>query len=193
MHTLDRYFSSGTDNALTDELAEALMRVVIKFGRAVMDSPGDYTARSELMWAGSLSHNGLTGLGQALDFSVHQLGHPISAKYDAPHGESLAAVWSAWARYTFHEDIPRFARYARNVWGVTEDDEEAAAQAGINATEEFFSSIGLPVTLTGAVGARCADDIELLTALCTFNYTRTIGAFKVLGAKEISEIYRAAV
>ena len=193
MHTLDRYFAPDTDNALTDELAEALMRVVIKYGRIAMEAPGDYKARSELMWAGSLSHNGLTGLGQALDFTVHQLGHAISSRYDIPHGESLSVMWPAWARYVYREHIPRFARFARNVWGVKRDNDETAAQDGIDATEEFMRCLGMPVTITGAVGERCREDIELLTGLCTFQHTRTIGAIKVLSADGIREVYRAAV
>jgi len=75
------------------------MRVIIKYGKVVMEKPHDYKARAELMWAGSLSHNGLTGLGQSMDFSGHQLGHALSGKYDIPHGESLTIAWPAWAKY----------------------------------------------------------------------------------------------
>ena len=193
MHTLDRYFAPDTDNALTDELAEALMRVAIEYGIVAMESPADYKARSELMWAGSLSHNGLTGLGQTMEFSAHQLGHALSGKYDIPHGESLAIVWPAWARYVYHEDIPRFAKYARKVWGVLADDDETAAQAGIAATVEYFRNIGMPVTLTESVGERAKDDIAELAELCSYNRTRTIGAFKVLDIEDMKEIYRSAL
>jgi len=193
MHTLDRYFAPDTDNAITDELAEALMRVVIKYGEIVMKKPLDYKARAELMWAGSLSHNGLTGLGQTQDFSVHQLGHAISGKYDLPHGESLTIAWPAWARYVCNDDVPRFAKYARCVWGIIDENDETAAQKGITATEEFFRSIGTPVTLTEAVGDKCKDDIETLTDLCTYFHTRTIGAFRILDAGAIKAIYQAMV
>jgi alcohol dehydrogenase YqhD (iron-dependent ADH family) len=108
---------------------------------AVMANPADYKARSELMWAGSLSHNGLTGLGQSKDFSVHQLGHALSAKYDIPHGESLSAVWARWAKTVYREDTPRFAQYARNIWLVSEPDDETAALAGIEATNRYFRFI----------------------------------------------------
>lgn len=90
MHTMERYFNP-VENPLTDALAEALLRTVIEQGRAAMDNHTDYTAMSELMWAGSLSHNGLTGLGGQGDWSVHQLGHEISARFDLAHGASLAA------------------------------------------------------------------------------------------------------
>jgi len=193
MHTLDRYFAPEADNALTDVFAEALMRVVIQNGRISMREPANYSARSELMWAGSLSHSDFTGLGRALDFSVHTLGNPVSSNYDIPHAESLSVMWPAWARFVYREDIPRFAGYARNVWGVSSDNDEIAAQTGINATEEYFRSIGMPVKLTDAVGDRVKDDIELLIDLCTYSGARIVGAFKVLSVEDIREIYRSAL
>ena len=193
MHTLDRYFAPDADNAVTDELGEALMRVVVRYGEIVLESPRDYKARSELMWAGSLAHNGLTGLGQNLDFSVHQLGQALSGKYDMPHGESLSIMWAPWARYVFRDDVPRFARYARNVWGVSDSGDEAAAQAGIDATEGFFKSIGAPLSLTEAVGESVRGDVDALAELCSFYHTRKIGAFRVLDAEDMKAIYMAAL
>ena len=193
MHTLDRHFAPAFDNALTDGLAETLMRIVIKYGRVALENPCDYKARSELMWAGSLSHNGLTGLGQAEDFSVHQLGHALSARYNIPHGESLSAVWPAWAEYVCRDNIPRFARYARNVWDVAADDDVTAARAGIAATAEYFGRLGMPVTLTEAIGARAGDEIDILVDLCTYHGARVIGSFKVLDADAIRAIYTAAI
>ena len=193
MHTLDRYFNRVTDNALTDELAEAVLRVVIRFGPAVCADPGHEQAMSEIMWAGSLSHNGMTGLGGVKEFSVHQLGHAISEKFDVYHGESLAATWASWARYVMDANPARFARYARNVWGVEEDDEQAAALAGIRETEEFFRAIGMPVGI-GQLPCGKLDEEKLtdLALRCSYQKTRTIGAFKVLGYDDILAIYRAA-
>ena len=193
MHTLDRYFTKDTDNAVTDEVAEGLMRVIVKYGRLAMENPTDYKARSEIMWAGSLTHNGITGLGQPMDFTVHQLGPPLSAKYDTAHGATLSATWASWARYVYRDDIARFAKYARTVWAVTETSDNAAAEAGIKATEDFFRSIGMPVTLTGAAGERVKDDIDVLTELCTYNRTRTIGTFRALDYDDIKAIYQAAL
>jgi len=193
MHALDRYFAPDTDNAVTDEVSEALMRVIIKYGRAAMENPQDYKARSEIMWAGSLAHNGLTGLGQTMDFSVHQFGSPLSAKYDTAHGASLAATWPAWARYVYRDGVARFAKYARAVWGIAADDDEAAALAGIAASEEFFRSIGMPVTLTEAVGAKVSEDIDALAELCSYNRTRKIGAFKALDHDDMKAVYQSAI
>jgi len=193
MHTLDRYFAPDTDNAMTDELAEALMRVVVKYGKVAMKKPNDYKARAELMWAGSLSHNGLMGLGQTLDFAVHQLGHALSAKYDIPHGESLSIAWPAWAKYVYRDDTSRFAKFARTVWGVTAKDDETASLAGITATVEFFRSLEMPVTLPEAVGMKCKNDVDALAELCSYNKSRTIGSFKVLDYDAIKAIYQFMV
>ena len=189
MHTLDRYFAPDATNAVTDELSEALMRVIIKYGKIAMEKPDDYKARAELMWAGSLSHNGLTGLGQAMDFAVHQLGHAISGEYDIPHGESLSVAWASWARYVYRSDVARFAKYARTVWGIQNADDESAALEGIAATEEFFRQIKMPTTLTEAVGEGCKNDVEALADACTFRQIRTIGTFKVLDYNAIKDIY----
>ena len=193
MHTLDRYFAPDTDNAVTDELAEALMRVIIKYGKTAMDKPHDYKARAELMWAGSLSHNGLMGLGQTMDFAVHQLGHTLSGKYDIPHGESLSIAWPAWARYVYRHDTARFAKYARCIWGIANSDDEAAALEGIKATEDYFRLIQMPVRLTEAVGDKCKDDVDELAVFCTYHKTRTIGSFMVLDFDAIREIYKTMV
>jgi len=207
------------------------MRVILKYGKVVMEKPREYKARAELMWAGSLSHNGLTGLGQAMDFSGHQLGHALSGKYDIPHGESLTIAWPAWAKYCMKNRgdsagqtnggstgqtnggsagqtnggstgqtnggttdscaAERFAKYARTVWNISSADDETAAFEGIAATEDYFRLLGMPVTLTEAVGEKCKDDIDTLADFCTYHRTRTIGAFKVLDFDAIREIYRS--
>lgn len=194
MHTLDRYFNPVTDNDLTDEIAEALLRTVIRYGTAVYHDPSDEKAMSEIMWAGSLSHNGLTGLGGNKDFAPHQLGHAISEKFDAYHGESLSTVWPSWARYVRSTDAQRFARYARNVWGVTEADDEKASLLGIEATERYFRSLGMPVCLRelSGVGMQTEDGLCDLALRCSFQKTRTVGTFRSLGYEDMLEIYRAA-
>ena len=193
MHTLDRYFNPVTDNALTDELAEALLRVVLEYGPAAVRDAHDETAMSEIMWAGSLSHNGLTGLGGKKDFATHQLGHALSEKFDVYHGDSLTAVWSSWARSVMDADPARFARFARNVWHVEEADDTAAALAGIAKQEAFFRSIGMPVRL-GELSCGRQDEAGLadLASRCSYGKTRTIGTFRVLDYESILAIYRRA-
>lgn len=193
MHTLDRYFNPITDNAMTDELAEALLRVVMQYGPAAVRDPHDEKAMSEIMWCGSLSHNGLTGLGGQKDFAPHQLGHALSEKFDVYHGESLTAVWSSWARFVMNENVSRFARFARTVWHIEEADDTAAALAGIDRQEAFFRSIGMPVRLYElSCGKQTEAGLIELADRCSFQKTRTVGTFLVLDHEKMLAIYRRA-
>ena len=191
MHTMERYFNP-VENPLTDALAETLLRNVIEQGRTAMADHTDYTAMSELMWAGSLSHNGLTGLGGQGDWSVHQLGHEISARFDLAHGASLAAVWGSWAGYVSEQRPARFARFARNVWGIQMDEERAAAEAGINATVDFFSSLGMPTGFDSCIGLQTDEICADMAYRCAYEGTRTIGTLRVLGQADIEQIYLRA-
>jgi len=193
MHTLDRYFNP-IDNELTDAIAEALLRTTIASGRAAMQDSHDYAAMSELMWAGSLSHNGLTGLGGQADFAVHQLGHELSAAFDTAHGASLATIWDAWARYVCPAKPSRFARYARNVWGLTGGSVEELALAGIEKTVAYFAAIGMPTCFAENrdVGIQSESTLQQLAYRCSFEHTRTIGSFRILDEDDILQIYRTA-
>ncbi len=186
MHTLDRYFNPICDNDLTDQFAEALLRVVVKNGKKFMDDPTDVDAMSEIMWAGSISHNGLTGLGGNKDFAPHQLSMALGGKFPEAHGACLAAVWASWARYVYSVNPMRFAQYGENVWGLTD------GQAAIDATENFFASIGMPINLPQLVGEQDEAGIEDLALRCTFQKKRTIGTFKVLDFEAIKAVFSAA-
>lgn len=192
MHTLDRYFARNMGNDVTDGLASVVLHTAIRYGTVAMKNPTDLKARSELMWAGSLSHNGITGLGQDKDFSVHQLGHELSGMFDLPHGESLSAMWGSWARFVFETDISRFAQYARVIWSVSEKDDRKAALMGIHSTEAFFSSLGMPISLYQAVGPQKDDVLHQLARACSFDGTRTIGTFRPLSEQEIYLVYRSS-
>ena len=193
MHTLDRYINP-LENEMTDAIAEALLRTVIAAGRTVIIDQTNYEAMSEIMWAGSLSHNTLTGLGAKFDMTCHQLGHALSARYDTAHGASLAITWASLARYIYDAKPQRFARYAHNVWGIDEADDGKAALAGIAATEDYFREIGMPVSLSEGIDAEITDDeLKHLAHSCSFEGTRTIGTLKVLDEKDMYEIYRNAL
>ena len=193
MHTLERYFNPIQGNETTMQLAESVLRVTIANGPAVVDNPGDYDAMSEIMWCGSLSHNGLTGLGGAKGLSVHPVSFALSEKFDVYHGESLTAIWSSWARYVLDTDVSRFARFARNVWGVEAADDKEAALAGIAAQEAFFRSIGMPVRIPAlSCGRQDEADLADLASRCSYGRTRTIGTFRVLGYDDILAIYQLA-
>ena len=198
MHTSERYFAPILGNHLTDEIAEGLFRDIIHYGPIGVKDPQDYEAMSEIMWCGSVSHVGLTGLGSKGDtprdgdWACHQLGMAISALYDSTHGATLTAVWAAWAHYVMNENISRFAEFARHVYGIEETDNQKAAELGIQKTNEFFRSVGMPLSLKELLGHTPDDaEIEKITEECTFGKTRTIGSFKVLNYDDIKAIYNA--
>ncbi|MBP3240870.1 MAG: iron-containing alcohol dehydrogenase [Oribacterium sp.] len=193
MHTMERYFIPDIKADMTDEIAEGLLRTVIKNGELVLQNPSDYDAMCEVFWASSLSHNNLTECGRGKDFSVHKIGHALSAKYDVTHGASLAAVWASWARELYKDAVPRFARYARNVWKIDEADDEKAAVLGIDRTEEFFKSIGMPVRIT-EMGVNPSDsDITELAMDATMQDTMKLSRIRPLSAKDVEKIYKAAL
>ena len=194
MHTLDRYFTQTENNELTDEIAEGLLRTVIRNGAVAIKDSQDYNAMSEIMWAGSLSHNGITGLGAEKDFAVHQLGHELSAKFDIAHGASLSAVWGAWAAYVYDAKPSRFAQYARRVWNVEEADDVKAAQEGIRKTVTYFASLNMPTSFREAkeIGSKTDEEVKQMAHGCSYEGTRTIGSFKVCDENDIYEIYKLA-
>ncbi len=196
-HTLERYFSGEDTVEPTDSIAEGLMRAVIETAPRALKNPEDYDARAAIMWAGSLSHNGLTGCGRGGhgrggDWACHQLEHELSGMFDVTHGAGLAAIWEAWATYVMPFAPKRFARFARNVMGVTEANDEAAARAGIAAYREFLRSIGMPVNLRELGLALTDEQLDKLAYNCSFEGTRDIGSIRILKQEDMREVYRLA-
>ncbi len=194
MHTMERYFVGGDTMDLTDGIAEALLRTVMKNARILMTDPADYDARAEVMWAGSLSHNGLTGCGiSASDFACHGLEHELGGMYDVAHGAGLAAVWGSWARYVYRDCLPRFVQFAVRVMGVPEQSTpEETALRGIEALEAFFHEIGMPTSLR-ELGVMPSDaDLALLAHKCAAAAGGQKGSAKVLYEPDMLAIYRMA-
>ena len=194
MHTMERYFTSAGNMELTDGIAEALLRTVIKNALILVEDPKNYEARAEVMWAGSLSHNGLTGCGNGGDdFATHRIEHEISGMFDIAHGAGLAAIWGSWARYVLDDCLPRFKQFATNVWNVEDsgDDREVALE-GISRTEVFFKSIGMPISLKDFEFELTDKDIDELAEKCERAVGGKVGAAKVLYRNDFKEIYRMA-
>lgn len=192
-HTMERYFIPCDPTPVTDSIAESILRSVIEGAKKVMDKPDDYGARATIMWASSLSHNDLTGCGRDNKLAVHQLEHALSGEYDhIAHGAGLAVLFPAWARFVYKENTERFAQFARNVWGVTETDDDKASLRGIEEMEKFFASIGMPLTIREC-GVTAEDEdalVHRLADLCTFGKSRTIRSYVELDYDNIKEIFR---
>lgn len=194
MHTMERYFTPVETLPLTDALAEGLIRSVMSDVKTALADPQDYDSHAGLMWASSLSHNGLTGCGtDGGDWASHQLEHELGGKYDIAHGAGLCAVWSSWARTVMPSNPARFAKFAVNVMGITPGaDDTETANRGIDAIEAFFQSIGMPTRINQMGIDLTEDDMRDLAHKCSFMNTRKIGKFVQLDREAIYEIYQKA-
>ncbi len=144
-HVFEQYFDSTKGAYLQDRLAEGILKTCIKYGPIVLESPDDYEARANIMWAGSLALNGLLLSGKSGDFATHKIAHAVSAVYDITHGISLAILFPNWMRYVMNENIEKFVEYAGNVWNVPGiGDKRNIANLGIQKTREFFCSLEMP-------------------------------------------------
>ena len=195
MHTMERYFTKDDDMDLTTEIAEAMLRSMKNAVFAVLKNPEDYRNRAQIMWGGSLMHNGLTGCGVSDDWATHQLEHELSGMFDVTHGAGLAAVWPSWARYVMHENVSRFVRFAVNVMDVPNDftDPEGTALKGIEAMERFYHAIGMPINIKELIGRDITDaEIKEMTRKCSRDNKATCGCLKVLKAEDMEAIYQMA-
>ncbi len=194
MHTLERYFTNvKEENALTDRIAEALMTTVIDCSRRAIQNQQDYDAMSEIMYAGTISHCGLTELGRCKDFACHKLGHELSGRFDVTHGASLTAVWGSWARFVYQDDIPRFAQFAEKIWGIKDGSEEERAKAGIDKTVAYFKEIDMPTNFTElGIGVQSEEVLEQLADSCTADGTKVVANFHPIDKQTAIEIYKLA-
>ncbi len=188
MHTLERYFHQGYALDFTDQMSFTLLKEVMKNAPVALEHPDDYDARANIMWCGTLSHNGLMATGNANkgDWACHQIEHELSAEYDVAHGAGLAAIWGSWARYVLSVDPERFVKLGEGVFG------ESDPVKAIEKFEEFFRSIGMPTDIKGL--GLDFDEAACRTAALgvTFQNARKIGNFKVLDTEDIFNIYMMA-
>ena len=195
MHTMERYFTNGGNMEITDALAEGLIRTVMKNAEILVNDPKNYDARAEVMWAGSLAHNGLTGCGNdGGDWMTHKLEHELGGLYDVAHGAGLAAIWGSWARYVYKECLPRFKKFAINVMGVApEGSDEEIALKGIEAIEDFYRRIHMPTNLR-ELGVNATDeDLALMAHKCAVGVNGAKGSAKLLYEEDMLAIFKASV
>lgn len=148
-HVFERYFTNIKNVDLTDRLCEGVLKSLIKNIPIVLNDPENYDARAEIMWAGTLAHNGLLGTGREEDWASHMIAHEISAQYDITHGFTLSIIFPAWMKYVYKTNINRFVQFANRVWDIEIDLDnlELTAMKGILETERFFKQLGAPIRL----------------------------------------------
>ena len=191
-HICERYFTNTPDVALTDRLAEALIKTVLDAAARALKAPNDYAARAELMWAGMLAHNDSVGIGREQDWASHHLEHELSALYDVTHGAGLAVIAPLWMRHVLKKNPRKLVDFATRVWDVPLDEAnpEATALRGIEAFEAFLKSIGMPLSFE-EIGARKEDIGQMTDKL--FGGRDTEGNYVKLTREDVMEIYESAV
>jgi len=194
MHTMERYFTNTDHVELIDRMAEGLLVSVREAALKVIKEPSNYDARADLMWAGSLSHNGLTGTGRVSDFASHKMEHEMGGMFDVAHGAGLCAIWGSWARYVYKANVARFAQFANRVFDVQMNlyDLEETALKGIEAWEDWCHKIGMPTSML-ELGSNPTDaQIEEMAEKCVTAGNGHVGFFKTLYKEDVIKIYTMA-
>ncbi len=192
-HLLERFFDDVGAVPVTDNINLSLMRSVRAEAPRVLAEPDNYDARANIMWAGTLCHQGLAGVGRHEDWATHGLEHELSAlKPSITHGAGLAVMFPAWMEYVYPENPARFAQYGREVFGlVTTGDADADALSAIDETRAFFASLGMPTTLE-ELGVE-EEDIEKMIPTLRENKGEPFGSFMKLSMDDARAIYRLAL
>ena len=146
-HAMETYFGRSDQDNVSDEVALAIMRSTVVNMRTLLRDINDYTARSNLMWTSAMAENGILKVGRLTDFECHQIEHQLGAYTDCNHGQGLAVIHPAYYRHLYKSAVPKFAKFARTVWGISEADDEKAAQAGIQTLAGFIQECSLPTKL----------------------------------------------
>ncbi len=190
-HVFERYFTNTKDVEMTDRLCEAVLLTMIKETPRVIADPNDYQARANIMWAGTVAHTNIVGVGREQDWNSHGIEHELSGLYDCAHGAGLAVIMPAWMEFVHKHDVMRFAEAAVRVWGCQMDfaDPEKTALEGIKRFRTFLHDIGMPINFA-ELGAR-EEDIPTLVEKLGLGDGRT-GGFVKLSSEDVAEIYHIA-
>ena len=190
-HAMERYFTNTQNVELTDRMGEALMKTVVNNGLKLVENPKDYAARSEIMWASTLAHNGLLDTGRNSCWASHMIGTELSAYYNVAHGASLSVIIPSWMKYVYKEDVARFARFATEVFDVKYDKDnlELTALKGIDAITEFFKAMNMPTTMKEL---EILDDSKFEAMATQATRFGNIGCIKSLDKNDVINILNMA-
>ena len=185
-HIMETYFGEPNEDNVSDSISEALMKSVIRNLRAAIKNPEDYDARANLMWCATMAENRIIKLGKKPDFECHAIEHQLGAYTDCNHGRGLAVIHPVYYRHIYKYGLPKFVRFAQEVWGIergTKSDEELAA-AGVEALAAFIKEIGLPTTLR-ELGVTDKAALKEIADSCGIS----AGSYKRMTHEEILEMF----
>lgn len=194
-HLYERYLTNTEEVEVTDRLIEGLLLTMVHEGPRVIADPNNYDARANIMWAGTMAHNNMCGVGRSQDWNSHSIEHELSALYDCAHGAGLAVTMPAVFKYEMSHNVMRFAQVATRVWGCQMDfaHPEVTALAGIEALQRFLISIGMPANFA-ELGAKEEDIPKLVDVLCNGDGRQgSISGFVTLNEDDCTKIYKMMV
>lgn len=192
-HIMERYFTNVEGVDFTDRLCEATLKTMIKNTPIVLDEPKNYDARANIMWASTIAHNDLLGTGRIGDWSSHLIEHELSGIYDVAHGAGLAVIFPAWMKYVYKHNTDRFVQFAVRVFNVEQDfyNPEKTVLKGIQRLKDFYSEIGLPVTLKQLDISN--ERLQEMAEKCKKPDGNTVGKFMELNTEDVLNIYKLAL
>ena len=185
-HIMETYFSEPNEDNVSDDIMEALMKNLVRNLRAAIQNPEDYTARSNLMWDATMAENRVIKMGKKCDFECHNMEHQLGAFTNCNHGCGLAVIHPVYYQHIYKAGLPKFVRFAQNVWGIPCEGKshEELAQAGIKALADFIKEIGLPTTLK-ELGVK-KDQLKEIADSCGISQ----GSYKIMTHEEILRIFQ---
>lgn len=192
-HIYERYFSNTTGTQLVDAYSEAIMRDIMDQAMTLRLTPDNYDARADIMWAGTLAHNGLCGVGKTEDWASHRLEHEISAFYGVAHGAGLAVMIPAWMEFCARRNPDKLWRFAINVMSVNPagKDTDEIIDEGISELKNFYHDLGLTTSLRELIGEE--PDIDKMVKSLERNVGETLGNYVPLSMEDCAEIYRLSL
>lgn len=192
-HVCERYFTPDSEIGVIDRMSEGILKTLVEIGLKVLEEPSNYSYRAEIMWIGTIAHNNTVGIGRIQDWATHEIGNELSALYDTPHGATLSIIMGSWMRYIYQKSPERFARYAKEVFGVewTKENTLEAAYAGILKTEEYFRSMGMPVSF-GDFKVPTDEVEKMLDRIAFRGEDDSIGGIVRLNREDCRRIYEMA-
>lgn len=191
-HIMERYFTNTPDVEISDRLCEGTLTAIIKEAYRVKQQPDNYAARANIMWCGTVAHNGICGVGREEDWASHALEHEISAIYNVAHGAGLAVIFPAWMAFMAEHNPAKIAQFAHRVFDIPKsEDLEEMALAGTARLKHFFRYMGLPVSFK-ELGIEHPDIDRMLVSLRR-NKGELLGNYVKLTMTDCREIYRLAL
>lgn len=194
-HIFERYFTNTRDVEVTDRVAEGLLIAIINEAKKVMADPMNYEARANIMWSGTIAHNGLCGVGRQEDWMTHCMEHEVSGLNDkVAHGAGLAVIFPAWMTFMAKHNPYKGAQLAERVFGIeAKGTEEERALKGIEKLKEFFvGTLKMPKTLR-ELGFEAKDIDELVRKFHQNNGETVEGVYYTMTKEVTRAIYEIAL